>query len=148
MNPSDRRNARHYALQAMYQWHVSGASTDEIEAQFIAHQITKNIDLDYFKELIHGVPDNTDELDAEMKPFIKRPMDELDPVELSILRMATYELKNRLDIPYRVVINEALELTKRFGSVDGFKFVNGVLDQVARGTRTIEIAADVKKKNG
>ena len=148
MNPADRRNARHYALQALYQWQVGGDSAREIEAQFIAHQITKSLDMDYFKEILHGVIEKQAELDQQMSPFLKRPIQELDPIELSILRLSGYELANRLDIPYRVVINEALELTKKFGSVEGYKFVNGVLDQVARKIRTAEIAADTKKKNG
>jgi len=146
MNPTARRNARHYALQAMYQWQVSGTPTEEIETQFIANQITKKIDLDYFKELLHAIPKQQVELDQYMKPFLKRPIQELDPVELAILRLAIYELASRLDIPYRVVLNEALELAKKFGSVEGYKFVNGVLDQVARKIRTVEIAADTKKR--
>ncbi len=146
MNPTARRNARHYALQAMYQWQISGTPTQDIETQFIAHQIVKNVDLDYFKELIHGIPKQHTALDQEMVPFIRRPIEELDPIELSILRLAIYELQNRIDIPYRVVINEALDLTKRFGSIEGYKFVNGVLDQIARKIRAVEVAGDVKKK--
>jgi N utilization substance protein B len=146
MNPMARRNARHYALQAMYQWQVNGTPAQQIETQFIANQITKKIDLDFFKELIHSIPLDQPELDAQIIPFLRRPIQELDPIELAILRLATYELVNRLEIPYRVVINEALELTKKFGSVEGFKFVNGVLDQVARRTRTAEVEADPKRR--
>ncbi len=146
MNPQARRNARHYALQAMYQWQITGTPAQQIETQFIANQIKKNIDLDYFKELIHAIPLDQKELDEHITPFLKRPLTELDPVELAILRLATYELVNRLDIPYRVVLNEALELTKKFGSIEGFKFVNGVLDQVAHKLRAVEIKADPKKK--
>ena len=146
MNPIARRNARHYALQAMYQWQVTGTSAQQIETQFIANQITKKTDLDYFKELIHSIPLDQKELDAHIVTFLRRPITELDPVELAILRLATYELVNRLDIPYRVVINEALELAKKFGSVEGFKFVNGVLDQVTKKLRAVEMNADTKKK--
>lgn len=146
MNPTARRNTRHYALQAMYQWQLSSAPAEEIEAQFVAHQITKNIDLDYFKELIHSIPLQCEEIDGRMIPFLRRPVHELDPIELAILRIAIYELANRLDIPYRVILNEALELAKRFGSIEGYKFVNGVLDQVARQLRTLEITNDPKKK--
>jgi len=85
-------------------------------------------------------------LDLQIIPFLRRPLTELDPIELAILRLATYELVNRLDIPYRVVINEALELAKKFGSIEGFKFVNGVLDQIAKKIRVTEINADTKKK--
>ena len=148
MNVYARRSARQYAMQGLYQWQIAGATSSEIEEQFVAHQINKKTDLEYFKELVHGVPQKNAEIDAAMSPSLKRPIPELDPVELAILRLATYELLFRIDIPYRVVINEALELTKKFGSVEGFKFVNGVLDQVARRTRATETAADAKKKNG
>jgi transcription antitermination protein NusB len=149
MNPSARRQARHYALQAMYQANMTGDSARDIETQFIANQIKKKVDLDYFKELLHAALEKQDELDLLMKPFLKRPVAELDPIELSILRISIYELAHRPDVPYRVVINEALELAKKFGSVEGFKFVNGVLDQVAREVRKVEVSADLKKiKNG
>jgi N utilization substance protein B len=148
MNPTERRQARHYALQAMYQWQLTGATSQEIEEQFLFTQIKKKTDLAYFKELINGAITQQEKLDEVFLPFLKRPIAELDPVELSILRLATYEFVNRLDIPYRVAINEALELAKKFGSIEGYKFVNGVLDQVARKVRHIEVAADAKKKNG
>jgi len=145
MNPTARRNARHYALQAMYQWQLSGTPVKDIEAQFIATQIIRKVDLDYFKELIHGVVLQHLDLDQQMIPILKRPLAELDPIELAILRLSIYELINRLDIPYRVILNEALELTKRFGSIEGYKFVNGVLDRVARKLRAVEISAEPKK---
>jgi N utilization substance protein B len=145
MNPTARRHARHYVLQAMYQWQLSGASSEEIEAQFIATQIKKELDLEYFKELVHAIPEQHEALDKLITPFLKRPLLELDPVELAILRIATYELAHRLDVPYRVVINEALELTKKFGSIEGYKFVNGVLDQAARKIRAVEMNAGGKK---
>jgi N utilization substance protein B len=104
--------------------------------------------LDYFKELVTNVPANSPDIDKDMSVFLKRPITELDPIELAIMRMGIYEFMFRLDIPYRVTINEALELTKKFGSVEGFKFVNGVLDQVARKIRKLEVAEDSKKKNG
>lgn len=144
MNPTARRHARQYALQALYQWQLSDAAIKEIELDFLVHYIKQKTDLDYFKELIHQVPKQHDELDQHMVPFLSRPIKELDPIELAILRLAIYELAKRIDIPYRVVINEALELTKKFGSVEGFKFVNGVLDQVAKQLRADEIKA-VKK---
>jgi N utilization substance protein B len=132
MNPNARRQARHYALQALYQANLAGGTAREIEMQFVANQIKKKVDLEYFKELLHAGLEKQKELDLFMKPFLKRPIHELDPIELSILRLSIYELAYRLDVPYRVVINEALELTKKFGSVEGYKFVNGVLDQAAR----------------
>lgn len=144
MNPTARRNAREYALQAMYQWQISATPLNELEHQFLTREIRKQTDLEYFKELMHAIPKQFDEIDNLMTPFLKRPINELDPVELAILRIAVYELSKRLDIPYRVAINEALELTKRFGSIEGYKFVNGVLDQVARQLRAIELNASKK----
>lgn len=146
MNPTQRHNARHYALQAMYQWQISQTPISELEADFVVHQIKKKIDLDYFKELIHAIPKNFQELDNHMAPFLKRQIAELDPIELAVLRLGVYELTQRPDVPYRVVINEYLELTKKFGSVEGYKFINGVLDQVARQARKHEVAADKKRK--
>ena len=145
MNPKARHFAREYALQAMYQWQLTQMSATDIEAEFIAHQIRKKIDVDYFKELIHGVPTHHEALDHHMTSFLSRPINELDPVELAILRLSIYEFIYRLDIPYRVIINEALELAKKFGSIEGYKFVNGILDQVAKTLRTTEVARDKKK---
>ncbi|OGT45542.1 MAG: N utilization substance protein B [Gammaproteobacteria bacterium RIFCSPHIGHO2_12_FULL_41_20] len=139
INPQARHNARHYAVQALYQWQLTGASGTDIENQFLKHQISKQVDLEYFKELLHGIVSEQKTLDEHMHPYLKRQLHELDPVELAVLRLAIYELTKRPDVPYRVIINEALELTKKFGSVEGYKFVNGVLDQVARKIRAHEI---------
>lgn len=139
MNPTARRNTRFYALQAMYQWQINHTPSAELEADFLINHIKKKIDLAYFKELIHFIPKHFSELDEYMLPYLKRPLNELDPIEHAILRLGIYELVHRLDIPYRVSINESLELTKRFGSVEGYKFVNGVLDQVAHRAREAEI---------
>ena len=140
MKPIARRLARQYALQALYQWQMSHASSSDIEKQFLTKQINKRTDWDYFKELIYQIPMHYTELDNHMSPFLSRPTDEIDPIELAILRLSTYELAKRLDIPYRVAINEALELTKKYGSIEGYKFVNSVLDHVARQLRTVEIS--------
>lgn len=145
MNPNARHNARHYALQALYQWQIADAPTEEIEKQFIQTEIKKNTDLDYFKELLHSIPKEQNVLDNTIAPFLKRKLNELDPVELIILRIGTYELMKRPDIPYRVVINESLELTKRFGSIEGFKFVNSILDLVAKQERAVEIQKSSQK---
>lgn len=135
LDPVARHNARRYALQAIYQWQIADASPAHIENEFLEHRIDKKLDLAYFKELLHGVPAHQQEIDEAMRPFLGRPLPEIDPVELAVLRIATYELLHRLDVPYRVVINEALELTKKFGSVEGFKFVNSILDRVAKKHR-------------
>lgn len=142
---SARRNARSYVLQALYQLQLANPPIAELEAEFLRHQIDKKIDLDYFKELVRGIPAMQAELDATFSPYLGRLLEEIDPIELSVLRLATYELLKRPDVPYRVVINEALELTKKFGSVEGFKFVNGVLDRVAKKTRAVEIGAAKKE---
>jgi transcription antitermination protein NusB len=133
-----RHNARRYVLQAMYQWQIAGTAVSEIEAEFLHYHIDKKLDLTYFKELIHGISHQHHKIDQEMQPFLDRPLHEIDPVELAVLRIATYELIQRLDVPYRVIINEALQLTKMFGSVDGYKFVNGILDRIAKKNRSAE----------
>lgn len=137
-NAAERHNARHYAVQAMYQWQIAGAAIADIEQEFLLEHIDKKIDMAYFKELIHGIPTNLDTIDNAIKPFINRSMSEIDPVELAVIRLATYELIKRPDVPYRVIINEALQLTKKFGSVEGYKFVNGVLDRIAKTQRETE----------
>jgi len=145
VSPAARHNARRYALQAMYQWHIANTSISEIETEFLTYHIDKKFDLAYFKELIHGIPEHQHEIDQEMRPFLARPMSEIDPIELSVLRIAIYELIKRPDVPYRVIINEALELTKKFGSVEGHKFVNGLLDKIAKKNRVDEINMSRKK---
>lgn len=137
-NPALRHTARRYALQAMYQWQIAGAPINDIENEFLASHIDKQIDLEYFKELIHGIPENQEAIDNAIKPFLSRSLSDIDPVELAVLRLATYELLKRPDVPYRVIINEALQLTKKFGSIEGYKFVNGVLDRVAKANREVE----------
>ncbi|EKD70493.1 MAG: transcription antitermination protein NusB [uncultured bacterium] len=139
LDPTARHNARRYALQAMYQWQIAGTPVNDIETEFLTYHVDKKFDLDYFKELIHGVIEMRAELDKEMQPYLGRLLDEIDPIELAVLRLATYELIKRPDVPYRVVINEALELTKKFGSIEGYKFVNGVLDRVAKKIRATEV---------
>lgn len=145
MKPITRHHAREYALQAIYQWQISSAPISDIEAEFLAEHIVQDLDLEYFQTLLREIPKCIDELDQYMVPYLKRAMSDLDPVELAVLRIGIYELAKRPDVPYPVIINEALELTKKFGSIEGYKFVNGVLDQVARQLRTIEVAANKKK---
>lgn len=139
IHPVARRNARRYALQALYQWHIAGTSMSVIEAEFLKYHVNKKFDLDYFKAIIHGIPENQHEIDSEMRSFLSRPLSEIDPIELCVIRIAIFELMKRPDVPYRVIINEALELAKTFGSIEGYKFVNGILDRVAKKTRATEI---------
>ena len=134
-----RREARQLATQALYQWHMAGHSLNEIEAQFRVDNDFKDVDGPYFSELLRGVPTNIDEIDAALTPCLDLTIEELDPVELAILRLSTYELLKRVDVPYRVVINEGIELAKVYGSTDGHKFVNGVLDKLAPRLREAEV---------
>jgi N utilization substance protein B len=138
---SARRQARALAMQALYSWHMAGQPLNEIEAQFRVDNDFSAVDGAYFHEILHGVPRQKSEIDGAFESLLDRPLDEIDPVELAILRLSTYELKNRVDIPYRVVINEGIELAKVFGATDGHKFVNGVLDKLAPSLRAAEVSA-------
>jgi N utilization substance protein B len=138
---AERRKARHYGMQALYQWHMAGASLTDIEAEFRADYDFSHVDLEYFQALLHGVPACLDELEDTFEPLLDRKLTDLDPIELTVLRMGTYELAHRQDVPYKVVINEAVALTRKFGATDGHKYINGVLDKVARALRKVEIDA-------
>ena len=136
---AERRKARHYGMQALYQWHMAGAALTDIEAEFRADYDFAHVDLEYFQALLHGVPACVDELDATFEPLLDRGIDDLDPIERTLLRMGTYELIERLDVPYKVVINEAVALAKKFGATDSHKYINGVLDKAARQLRKAEV---------
>jgi N utilization substance protein B len=138
-----RRMARHYAMQALYQWQMAGAAINAIEAEFRTDNDMKNVDVEYFQDLIHGVPKHLSELEKMFEPFlVDRALHELDPVTEALLRMASYEFKFRLDVPYKVVINEAVALAKKFGAEDSHKFINGVLDKTAAVVRAVEVKAE------
>jgi len=137
-SPTPRRLARRLALQAIYQWQLTAMSACDIEAQFISWESLENVDVPYFLELLRDIPKQADSLDDHMKPLLDRPITDLNPVELAVLRIGIYELAYRPDIPYRVVIDEALRLAKTFGTVEGFRYVNAILDKVAKKMRTIE----------
>jgi N utilization substance protein B len=136
-----RREARKMATQALYQWHIAKHSLNEIEAQFRVDNDFGDVDGAYFRELLHGVATNKTEIDEALTPCMELTLDELDPVELSVLRLSTFELLKRIDVPYRVVINEGIELAKIYGATDGHKFVNGVLDKLAPRLRGPEVSA-------
>ncbi len=142
---SDRSRARRYAVQALYEWQVSANAPKDIEQQFLIEHQTRKFDRPYFNELLNGITTQVEELDAEISPLSERPFKEVDLVEKAILRLGCFELKNRIDIPYRVVINEAIELTKTFGADQAYKFVNGTMDKLAEKLRKAEVAA---KKGG
>ncbi|RJQ47537.1 MAG: transcription antitermination factor NusB [Gammaproteobacteria bacterium] len=135
-----RSRARQLALQALYQWHVTRQDSAEISAQFAAEQDLRQAEVEYFQELLKNIALHHAELDALYAPLLDRPLDEVDPVECAILRIGAYELQHRPDIPYRVVINEALELAKLFGSAHSHKYINGILDKLARQLRAAELA--------
>lgn len=139
INPHMRRKARRLALQAIYQWQVAGQSLTDIALQYNEDENMPKSDGAYFHELLQNIPPRCEQLDAELIPFLDRPVVELDPIELAILRMGAYELCERLEIPYRVVINEAVELAKTFGASDGYKYINGVLNKLAHKIRSAEI---------
>jgi N utilization substance protein B len=138
-SPAARRKARRFAVQALYQWQVGGANLTQIEAEFRTDNDMSNVDLEYFSDILHGVPREKGRIDDKIAPFLDRRIDEMTPVELAILRLGAYEMAHRLDVPYKVVINEAVELAKTFGATDGHKYVNGVLDRLAQRERMVEI---------
>lgn len=144
---SARSLARERAMQALYQWQMTGNDLADIEQQFVDEQDMKNVDKKYFKELLHGVPKGIEEFDLLCSDLLSRPLEQVDPVERAILRIGLYELKQRSDIPYRVVINEAVELAKSFGAEQGHKFVNGTLDKAAKTLRAAEIKAKAAKRS-
>ncbi|WP_439241822.1 MULTISPECIES: transcription antitermination factor NusB [unclassified Lonepinella] len=129
--PSARRRARECAVQALYSWAVSQNEAAEVELAFVSEQDLKGVDVAYFRQLFRQTVDNLAAVDSTLAPFLDRTSEELTPIEKAILRLATYELKYVLDVPYKVVINEAIEVAKTFGADDSHKYVNGVLDKVA-----------------
>jgi N utilization substance protein B len=133
-----RSRARRRALQAVYAWQVGGASMAKVIDQFRHEQDMEVADLEYFEDLLLGVEKHQAEIDEGLKPFVDREVGQIDPIERAALRLAAYELKYRPDVPYRVILNEAIEVTKRFGADHGHSYVNGVLDKLATHWRTAE----------
>ena len=141
IDPVLRSRARRRALQAIYAMQMTGTEPREIVAQFAHEQAKEVADLAYFEDLVHSVGTRYRELDAALAPFLDRTIDEVDPIERAMLRIAAYELQHRVDVPYRVVIDEALKTVKRFGSEHGHTYVNGVLDKAAAAWRAPEVGA-------
>jgi N utilization substance protein B len=139
-----REKARRYAMQALYGWLLSNNELKDIEAFCLADRNPKNYDVAYFLRLLHDIPANLREIDEDLIPYLDRPFNTLDPIELTILRVAGYELKYSFDVPFRVVLHEAVELAKMFGSDDSYKFTNSVLDKMAKQLRPEEIFKDQK----
>lgn len=141
IDPVARSRARRRALQAVYAWQMSGSSARDVIAQFAHEQAKEQADLEYFEDLVRGVEQHCDDLDEALKPFLDRDIDQVDAIERAALRIAAYELRHRIDVPYRVVINEAIESVKRFGAEHGHTYVNGVLDHAAADWRSAEARA-------
>lgn len=136
MKPAARRKARRLAIQAVYSWQLSKNSISDIEAEFLTDNDVSKVDVEYFQDLIRGVATQASSLDGSLSPFTDRPFADLDQIERAILRVSAYELKFRIDVPYKVVMNEAIELAKTFGADDSHRFVNGVLDKAVDSLRS------------
>jgi N utilization substance protein B len=141
IDPVRRSRARRRALQAIYAMQVTGTAVPALIAQFAHEQAHEDADLEYFEDLVRGVATHRPELDAALQAHLDRGVEEVDAIERAVLRIAAYELRHRIDVPYRVVIDEALRTTKRFGSEHGHTYVNGVLDRAAAEWRAVEVQA-------
>lgn len=145
-NPNDKRfikkrkHARDKGLQALYQWQLSGEDLDWIRDHYLEEQGVSSGDEEYFIELLYKIPSQASELDGIYRKFVENFEDHLDPIECNILRIATYEFMHHLEIPYKVVINEAVNLAKTYGADESHKFINGVLDPLSREMRQAETA--------
>ncbi|WP_455206527.1 transcription antitermination factor NusB [Kaarinaea lacus] len=136
-----RSLARKRAVQALYMWEMTKINLSDIDQQFVLEHDMNTVDMKYFHELLHQIPAHADVIDDHINSLLDRPFDEVDPVERAVMRLGVYELQYRPDIPYRVVINEAVEIAKTFGAEDGYKYVNSILDGVAKKLRATEVKA-------
>jgi len=136
-----RSLSRKLAMQALYQWQLTGQTAAELRNQYAEDEGFGDADAEYFRDLVNGITADAAALDTTLGGLVDRPVAQLDPVERAVLLIGLYELGQRLDVPYRVVINEGVELAKRFGATEGHKFVNAVLDRAARSLRATEQAA-------
>ena len=142
MKPAERRRARQFAVQAIYQWQITQAGTSDIIEQFSVDQDLSKTDVPYFKESLIGVVQNIDSLDEKLSPYLSRKIDDVDMVDIAVLRLAMFELTFRPDVPHKVVLNEAIELAKDFATDESYKFVNGVLDKALRSLKLREVAEE------
>ncbi len=140
-NKSPRHRARELAIQGIYQWRVSGNDAADIEKQMQTEKNLGRYDKPMFSSLLRGTIAQHTEIEALLSPFLDRPLSELSPVEFAVLMLGAFELSQKIEVPYKVVINESVELAKTFGGTDGHKYVNGVLDKLAPKVRTVEFAA-------
>ncbi len=138
MKPAHRKRARVLALQALYSWQMSGNEMTQVELTYATTNDMSKVDMEYFQAILQGVSKDAAAIDAVYKPYLGRLPEELDPIEKAIMRLATYELTERIDTPFKVIINEAIELAKTFGAEDSHKFVNGALDKAVKTLRKHE----------
>lgn len=142
--PNPRRMARERIVQALYQWQLSDLPVAEIIAQFFTEHVVNGTDTAFFQAQVEGVVEHKEMLDDLIRPLCRQDFNDMNPVELAILRSAILELKTRPDIPFKVVINEAIDLAKEFGAQDGYRFINGVLHKLAPELREVEVNANKK----
>ena len=135
-----RQKARRLVVQALYSWEIGGIDVSAIESHFLASNDMEKVDKDLFHDILFGVATNWIEIDQTFEPYLDRNREHLDPVSRAVLRLSTFEMLYSIQVPYKVVINEAVNLAKTFGPEDAFKFINGVLDKVAVNSRAIEVA--------
>ena len=142
MKPAERRRARQFAVQAIYQWQITRTGVTQIIEQFSVDQDMSKTDVPYFKELLIGTVNNVDSLDDKLSPYLSRKINDVDMVDIAVLRLAMFELTYRTDVPHKVVLNEAIELAKDFATDESYKFVNGVLD---KALRSLKLRAEISK---
>jgi len=136
-----KQKARKLLVQALYSWDLGGTDLETIEINFHSENDMSKVDTELFKTILFGAPQNLEQIDGAFQKYLDREQEKLDPVSRAVLRLTTYELMFSIEVPYRVAINEGVNLAKTFGPTDAFKFINGVLDRVAADTRAVEIAA-------
>lgn len=145
--PWARTRSRRLLLQALYQWGMTYQAANIIETQYLLDNDKNKFDTQYFHELLNEIINQVDELYEKITPVLDRSINDLDPIERAILSIGCYELIHRIDIPYRVVINEGVELAKMFGATDSHRYINGVLDKLAVEFRAVELSEKSKKQN-
>ena len=143
--PKQKQKARRLLVQALYSWEVGGADLIDIEAEFHVDNAMSKVDTGLFHDILFGVPKHLTDIDASYEPYLDRENKDLDPVSRAVLRIASYEMLYSIEVPYKVVINEGVNLAKTYGPTDAYKFINGVLDKVAVDKRAIEVAANKRK---
>lgn len=143
-----RSLSRRLALQALYQWQLTGQSFAELRNQYAADEGYAEVDAEYFQQLLQGIVEGAPALDALLGDWLDRPVAQLDPVEHAVLLIGLEELRTHVEVPYRVVLNEGVELAKKFGATDGHKFINAVLDRAARQLRAAEQQALARRSPG